>query len=220
MLRDTGDCFETDKIDIDNIRVSKKYPCGNNGKYKNPVCYETEDNYVPLKIILRNIEGYYAEYKCINSMNFMLKNDAHVTIFDIFENIENKSNIEDIICLFETSNGNDYLKASVSRTTAFGVDGIENITPCKSDKYLCNVVIEIQLVQHETKDEDVKYYSQIRLTDCYCNIIKNDKKVNSILKSKKVNSILKSKNNKPKSDSKTKKPKSDSKNNNTESKDE
>ena len=141
--------------------------------------------------------------------------------FGIFENIENKSNIEDIIYSFETSDGNDYLKINISGTTAFEVDGIGNITPCKSDKYLCNVIIEIQHVQHETKDENVKYYSQIRLTDCYCNIIKNDEKVHSILKAKKVNSILKPKNNRPKSDSKNNKPKSDSKNNNnTESKDE
>ena len=84
VVRDTDECFKVDKIDIDNIRVSKKYPYGNNGKYKNLVFYETEDNYVPLKIVLRDIEGYYGEYKGVNSMNFMLKNDTHGTLFWYF----------------------------------------------------------------------------------------------------------------------------------------
>ena len=61
IVRDTVGCFEINKIDIDKIRVSEKYPYRKNGKYRNLIFYETEDNYVPLKIVLRDIEGYDGE---------------------------------------------------------------------------------------------------------------------------------------------------------------
>ena len=97
----------------------------------------------------------------------------------------------------------------MSRTAGFKVDGIDGITPVKDDRYLCNPIVQIQYVTHEQKDDDVKYYSQIQLTDCYCSIIKNNRKINSILKPKKFNSILKLKNNKHKSKSKNNKHKSE-----------
>ena len=81
---DSDECFEIDEIDIDKIRVSMEYPYGKNGKYRNFVFCEHETEYVLLKIVLRDVEGYYREYKGINSMNFMV----NCVIFDIFENIE------------------------------------------------------------------------------------------------------------------------------------
>ena len=192
---DSNVYFETDEIEIDKIRVSKEYPYGKNGKYRNFVFYEHENEYVSLKIVLRDVESYYAEYKGINNMNFLLKDSVYDVIFDVFEDIENKSNIEDIIYSFETSGGFDYLKTNVPRNIAFKVDGTDNITPNTSDRYLCNAIIEIEHVQHEKKDEDedVKYYSQICLTDCCCNIVKSNRKINPILEPKKVNPILESK---------------------------
>ena len=59
--------------------------------------------------------------------------------------------------MIENGYGYDCLKTIASRTTAFEVDGIENITPSMGDRYLCSVIIEKHRVQHETKDEDVKY---------------------------------------------------------------
>ena len=142
-------------------------------------------------------------------MNFLLNNSDYDVIFDIFEDNENKSNIDDIIYSFETSSGFDCLKTNVLRNVAFKVDGVDNITPNTSDRYLCNAIIEIQHVQHEKKDEDededVKYYAQICLTDCSCDIVKSDRKINSILEPKKVNPILESKSkSKPKSKPKSK----------------
>ena len=84
-------------------------------------------------------------------MNFLLKDSVYDVIFDVFEDIENKSNIEDIIYSFETSGGFNYLKTSVPRNVAFKVDGINNSTPNTSDRYLFNVITEIQHVQHEKK---------------------------------------------------------------------
>ena len=110
IVRDTVGCFEINKIDIDKIRVSEKYPYRKNGKYRNLIFYETEDNYVPLKIVLRDIEGYYGEYKDINSMNFMIVNELYNRLHNIFQDIEQKSGTEEIIYSFESSYGNDYLK--------------------------------------------------------------------------------------------------------------
>ena len=134
-------CFEIDEIEIDKIRISKEYPYGKNGKYRNFVFYEHENEYVMLK--------------------------GNVYNFDVFEDIEK------IIYSFETRNGFEYLETNVPRNVVFKVDGIDNNIPYTNDRYLCNAIIEIQHVQHEKKDEDknVKYYRQICLTDCYCDIV-------------------------------------------------
>ena len=66
-------------------------------------------------------------------MNFVLKDSVYDVIFDVFEDIENKSNIKDIIYSFETSGGFDYLKTNVHRNVAFKVDGVDNITPNTSE---------------------------------------------------------------------------------------
>ena len=195
IFMDSNVCFEIDEIEIDKIRVSEEYPCRKNVKYRNFVFYEHENEYVLLKIVLRDIEGYYAEHKGNNNMNFLLKGSIYDVIFDVFEDIFKKSNIEDIIYSLETTGGFDYLKINAPRKVACKVDGVDNITPKTSDRYLCNAIIEIQHVQHEKKDEDkdVKYYLQICLTDCYCNFAKSNRKINSILEPKKVNLILESK---------------------------
>ena len=93
ICRNNNLCFEIDEI-------YDEYPYGKNGKYRNFVFYEHENEYVLLKILLRDVEGYYAEQKCINNLNFLLKDSVYDVIFDVFEDIENKSNIEDIIYSF------------------------------------------------------------------------------------------------------------------------
>ena len=182
--------FEIDEID--KIRVSKEYPYGKNGKYRNYVFYEHENVYVLLKIVLRDVEGYYAKHTDINNMNFMLNGSVYDVIFDVFEDIEKKSNIENIIYSFETRNDFEYLKTNVPRNAAFKVDGVEKTIPYTNDRYLCNTIIEIQHAQLKKKDEeeDVKYYLQICLTDCYCNTVKSNRKINPILEPRKVSPIL------------------------------
>ena len=64
----------------------------------------------------------------------MLKSNVYDVCLDIFENIEKKSNIEDVIYSFENNNGCKYLKTNVSRTVAFKVHSIDGITPCMSDR--------------------------------------------------------------------------------------
>ena len=142
-------CFEIDEIEIDKIRASKEYPYGKNGKYRNYVFYEHENEYVLLKIALRGVEGYYVKHPGIDKMNIMLKGSVYDVIFDVFEGIEKKSNIENIIYSFETRSSFEYLKTNVPRNAAFMVDDVENTIPNTNDRYLCNVITEIQHVQYE-----------------------------------------------------------------------
>ena len=43
ICRDNDVCFEIDEIKTDKIRVSKEYPYGKNGKYRNFVFYDHEN---------------------------------------------------------------------------------------------------------------------------------------------------------------------------------
>ena len=153
---DNDVCFEIDEIEIDKISISKEYPYDKNGKYRNFVFYGHGNEYVLLKIILRDVEGYYAEPKGINNMNFMLNGSVYHVIFDVFEDIENKSNTENIIYSFEARNGFEYLKTNVPKNVAFKANGINKITSCMDDRYLCNPIIEIQHVQHKRKKMKTK----------------------------------------------------------------
>ena len=85
ICRDSNVCFEIDEIEINKIRVSKEYPYRKNGNYRNFVFYEHENEYVLLKIVLRDVEGYYAENKGINNMNFLLNGSVYDVIFNVFK---------------------------------------------------------------------------------------------------------------------------------------
>ena len=63
--------------------------------------------------------------------------------------LKKKSNIENIIYSFETRSSFEYLKTNVPRNAAFMVDDVENTIPNTNDRYLCNVITEIQHVQYE-----------------------------------------------------------------------
>ena len=51
-------------IDIEKIRVSdRKLYNKEHNSYKYYVFYEHSDKYIPLRIILRDVNGYYNDYK-------------------------------------------------------------------------------------------------------------------------------------------------------------
>ena len=61
---DDTDLLKTDEIDIDKIRVSNKYLCKKEyDLYKNYVFYEHIGEYIPLKIILMDVVGYYSKFE-------------------------------------------------------------------------------------------------------------------------------------------------------------
>ena len=56
--------------------------------------YEHDDKYIPLKIILKDMVGYYNDYKDNGkTMNLRLDDDPLDKIIDIFEYIEEKLKI-------------------------------------------------------------------------------------------------------------------------------
>ena len=53
--------------------------------------YEHDDKYIPLKIILKDVVGYYNDYKDNRkTLNFKLGDGSLNKIYDIFEDIEKK----------------------------------------------------------------------------------------------------------------------------------
>ena len=72
------ECFRINDIDIDKIRVSdKKLYNKEHNSYKYYVFYEYDGEYIPLKIILKDVVGYYNNYNNNGkTMNFNL-DDVH-----------------------------------------------------------------------------------------------------------------------------------------------
>ena len=68
--KDNEKCFGTDEIDINKIRISKRslYSKQHNA-YKYYVLYEHNNEYMLLRITLRDVVGYYDVY------NIMIKNE-------------------------------------------------------------------------------------------------------------------------------------------------
>ena len=96
--------FEIDEIDIDKIGVSKKYLHEKEyDSYKHYVLYEHNNEYIPLKIILKDVIGYYNEYentdnientnkanKASKRINFKLEGNFGDKFYDIFVDIKKK----------------------------------------------------------------------------------------------------------------------------------
>ena len=90
--------FEIDKIDVDNLRVSNKYSyVKKHESYKNYVFYEHNNEYILLKIILSNVV-LSNKLKDIDAkgMSFERSGKVEDNIYDIFENIKEKSSIYSI----------------------------------------------------------------------------------------------------------------------------
>ena len=183
------DVFEIDEIDIDKIRVSKKYSYKKEHEsYKHYEFYEHNDEYIPLKIILSNLIGYYNEFNDTGSkkMHFVLKGNLEDKFYDIFDNIKEKSVIDNIDYAYESGNrGIEYIKTTVSNNTLFLRDNYYE-TPDKNIKYLCHVILVMKSVYHSTKDKDkdVIYYPQVLLDSP----LKPKKKIGARLKKHKKNS--------------------------------
>ena len=63
-MKDNTKSFKISDKDIDKIRLSgKKLYSKEHNSYKRYVFYEYNDEYIPLRIILKDVVGYYSEYK-------------------------------------------------------------------------------------------------------------------------------------------------------------
>ena len=105
------ECFRIIDIDIKKIRVSdKKLYNKEHNSYKYYVLYERDDKYIPLKIILGDVVGYYNDYKDNGkTTNFKLDDDSLDKIIDVFKHIEEELKI-DLNKFTYDSKGEEYLK--------------------------------------------------------------------------------------------------------------
>ena len=135
--------FKINDIDTNKMRVSdKKLYRKEHNAYKYYVLNE-HDKYIPLKIILKVVVGYYNDYKDKGkTMNFKLHDDSLDKFYDIFEYIEKKLKIDLSNFTYE-SKGEEYLKTKVSDETYFRKDKDDktNIIPNENTKYNCRVLL-------------------------------------------------------------------------------
>ena len=90
------ECFRINDIDINKVRASdKKLYSKEHNSYDYYVFYEHDEKYILLKIILRDVVGYYNDYKDNGkTMNFKLDDDSLDNIINIFEYIKEKLKID------------------------------------------------------------------------------------------------------------------------------
>ena len=116
-------------IGIDKIRVSnKKLYNKQHNSYKYYVFYEHDTHeYIPLRILLKDVVGYYNDYKdnskydakySAKRMNFKLDDDSLIKVYNIFGYTEHKLEIDLNDFAYE-SRGKEYLKTIVSDKTCF-----------------------------------------------------------------------------------------------------
>ena len=81
------DFFEINDIDIDKIRISdKKLYNIKHDSYKHYVFHEDGDKYIPLRIIFKDVLGFYNDYKDNGKkMRFKLDDVSLGKSIDIFE---------------------------------------------------------------------------------------------------------------------------------------
>ena len=139
--------------------------------------YEDDNKYIPLKKFLRDVVGYYNDYNdnskydskySAKRMNLKLDEDLLDKIYDIFDYIERKLEIDLNNFTFE-SKGEEYLKTIVSDETCFRKDNESNIIPNENTKYNCRVLLQTQSFYYNMKDKDyIKYYPQVLSNRAMC----------------------------------------------------
>ena len=91
--------------------------------------YEHNNEYMPLRITLKDLVGYYDVYNDDKRINFKINDELSDKIYqsleDIFEHIEEKLNITFNGFTFEKKNGESYFKIKLTDETCFK----ENVKP-------------------------------------------------------------------------------------------
>ena len=151
--------------------------------------YEHNNEYMPLKITLKDVVGYYDVYSDDKRMNFNIDDELSDKIYqrlsNILEHIEEKLNVTLNDFTFEKK-GERYFKIKVTDETCFK----ENINPTSILKegkvtlrecdvnfiqkenvmYTCRALLQIKSVSFKIKDknDDISYYPQLLLQQCAC----------------------------------------------------
>ena len=156
-MKDNFKCFKINEIEINKIRVSgKKLYSKKHNLYKYYLLYEHDNEYVPLRILLKDVIGEYRVYrdgegnKGNKSMGFKLDGDSLRKVFNIFEYISDKKDIALKDFTYEIK-GEDYCKTKVNDDTCFKKRCSEAkaaycIKPEENIKYTCRVLLQIQSI--------------------------------------------------------------------------
>ena len=70
-VKDNSKCFKINEIDFNKIRVSEKRLYSKKyNSYKYYVLYEHDNEYIPLRVTLKDVVGYYSVYNDNKKNNF------------------------------------------------------------------------------------------------------------------------------------------------------
>ena len=113
--------FNINDKDMDKIRVSdKKLHNKKHNSYKHYVFYEDDDEYIPLKTTLLDVQGYYNIFENNSkTMNFKLDDDPLGKITDIIDYIGEILKIGLYHYQYDDNNIITYFKTKVSDDTGF-----------------------------------------------------------------------------------------------------
>ena len=141
--------------------------------------YEHNNEYMLLRITLKDLVGYYDVYNEDKRMNFKINDELSAKIYqsleNIFEHIEKNADINLNDFTFEEK-GENYFKTKVTDETCFKEGKVikkesdANFIPKKNVMYTCRALLQIQSVFFEIKDkkDDISYYPQLLLQQCIC----------------------------------------------------
>ena len=97
-VKDNIKCFKINDVEVNKIRVSEQrlYSKQHNA-YKYYVIYEHDNEYIPLRVTLKDVVGYYDVYNDSKKMNFKinhgLSDESYHKLTNILSHIEEKLNI-------------------------------------------------------------------------------------------------------------------------------
>ena len=163
--------FNINDIDIEKIKVSDK----------------KLNEYIPLKITLLDVPGYYNIFNDDGkTMKFKLDDNSLEKVIDIFEHIGEILKIDLDHYLYEDMRGEVYFRTKVSDETYFRRDKEKTTNTIRNEKtkYNCRVLLQMQSVYYINnkgiiKDED--YYSQVLLQHCRYTFFVNNKLIHEAL---------------------------------------
>ena len=85
-MKDNTKCFTINEIDINKIRLSeKKLYSKKHNSYKYYVLYEHDNEYISLRVTLKDVVGYYSVYNDNKKMNFSVNNEFYDKLLNILE---------------------------------------------------------------------------------------------------------------------------------------
>ena len=175
--KDNSKCFRINDIDINKIRISEKclYSKQHNA-YKYYVLYEHNNEYMPLRITLKDLVRYYDLYNDDKRMNCKINDELSDKLYqslkNIFEQIEKELDITLNDFKFEKK-GENYFKIKVTDETCFK-ENIKSTSIIKEGQvitkesdanfirkenimYTCRALLQIQSVFFKIIDKMMTY---------------------------------------------------------------